>query len=159
MLSSLFPQLCKLAPRQAAAARCIVPLLQVRPNSIVCTQDSSQIPLGVAGVSSHGRVRSKHGVITWGCRSDLGYRCTWVGGRYQLVHRLVARVFLGSPPSQCQRFVNHKDRNKSNNHISNLEYVTQSENILHSYRTNPDRKTSAEATSKPILGRHVGKGS
>ena len=48
-------------------------------------------------------------------------------------HRLVAEYFLGElPKGLC---VNHKDGYKFNNDISNLEYVTISENIKHSYRT------------------------
>ena len=41
------------------------------------------------------------------------------------VHRLVAREFIG----ESSLHVNHKDFNKKNNHVSNLEYVTQHENM------------------------------
>lgn len=47
------------------------------------------------------------------------------------VHQLVLMAFVGSPPSGME--CHHKDHNKLNNHISNLEYVTHSENILRSY--------------------------
>lgn len=45
------------------------------------------------------------------------------------VHRLVAETFLGIPDDKCE--VNHKDGNKLNNNLSNLEWVTQHENLLH----------------------------
>jgi hypothetical protein len=52
------------------------------------------------------------------------------GIRRQLyVHRLVAEAFIPNPINKpC---VNHKDKNKLNNHVSNLEWVTHSENEIH----------------------------
>lgn len=54
------------------------------------------------------------------------------GSRY-LVHRVVAAAFLGACPPG--REVNHKDHDYTNNAASNLEYVTRSENMLHSHRS------------------------
>lgn len=48
------------------------------------------------------------------------------------VHRLVAEEFLDTWNPNLQ--VNHKDGNKQNNCVSNIEMVTPSENLIHSYR-------------------------
>ena len=47
------------------------------------------------------------------------------------VHRLIAKTFLDPQDGEV---VNHKDCNKRNNHLSNLELVTPKENIRHAWR-------------------------
>jgi hypothetical protein len=59
-----------------------------------------------------------------------GYCATKLG----TVHRMVAQAFLPNFTEAC--VVNHKDGNKSNNNVSNLECITQSLNVLHGYATN-----------------------
>lgn len=71
----------------------------------------------------------------------------WVDGKYKTVkvHRLVAKSFLGAKPGMQ---VNHKDGNKLNNHINNLEYVTPSENLKHAYDMGLRKKGDEVANAK-----------
>lgn len=50
------------------------------------------------------------------------------------VHRLVAKVFIPNPDNLPQ--VNHKDLDKSNNNLSNLEWVSIKENLNHARKNN-----------------------
>jgi len=47
------------------------------------------------------------------------------------VHVLVAKQFIGPRPERMT--INHKDGNKTNYAVENLEYITLSENIRHAY--------------------------
>ena len=49
------------------------------------------------------------------------------------VHRLVAQAWLPPDPNPKRNSVNHIDGKKENCHVSNLEWVTRSENSKHAY--------------------------
>ena len=58
-----------------------------------------------------------------------GYLRVSIGGKLQFVHRLVAELYIPNPDNKMQ--VNHKDGNKLNNSVDNLEWVTNQENRNH----------------------------
>jgi hypothetical protein len=58
---------------------------------------------------------------------DLQGRC-----KKKYVHRLVASAFIPNPENK--KVVNHKDCNVKNNNVDNLEWMTQSENILYAVK-------------------------
>lgn len=63
------------------------------------------------------------------------------------VHRIIAKAFIPNPENKPE--INHKDGNKLNNSIENLEWVTESENTLHAFRLGL-RKTTDGGTSKSV---------
>lgn len=65
------------------------------------------------------------------------------------VHRLVALNYIGNPNNLPM--VNHKDSNKTNNNVNNLEWVTAKENTRHSIENNTfSFQTSCKSINKTI---------
>ena len=81
-------------------------------------------------VSNTGKVKSmiKNKVLSPFINNSGYYRVHLRGGRKFSIHRLVCMAFIGDP---CGFHVNHKDRDKLNNNIENLEYVTMKKNSLY----------------------------
>ena len=84
-----------------------------------------------------------------------------------LVHRLVALACLEGDSTLT---INHKDECKTNNHVSNLEYLTKGDNVRAWIKNNPERKAeivresikkargaSLKAQSQQVLDTQTGK--
>lgn len=70
--------------------------------------------------------------------------------KHIFIHRLVLAYHKNeSVPDGMQ--INHKDGDKSNNDISNLETVTGAENMLHSYRTGLRQKRACSGCIAPVV--------
>ena len=99
-------------------------------------------------ISSLGKIRNLKGKVLKTYIQNSGYE--QIKLNYQGLHihksilRLVAEAFITNPLNKL--YVNHIDGNKLNNTIDNLEWCTNSENILHA------RKTGLNPYNKPTLG-------
>lgn len=62
------------------------------------------------------------------------------------VHRIVALTYLGD----SDLVVNHKDGNKLNNHFSNLEWVSQSDNRKHAFRHKLCRRPNSKLKDETV---------
>jgi len=57
------------------------------------------------------------------------------GRKTRYIHQLVMQAWVGLPPSR-QHEINHKDGNPRNNCLTNLEYISHAQNLLHGYAQN-----------------------
>ena len=126
------------------------------PRSWVCCLPPVRWIASSWEVSSCGRVRSATGIVSYGTLTRSGYRSVKIGRFHYLVHRLVAATFLDPPSSSSKWQVNHLDSNRGNNHMQNLQYVTASENALHSWKVKESRRSNAEKLGKAMLWRACG---
>jgi hypothetical protein len=104
-------------------------------------------------VSSFGRVRNARSLYMLACSVNKTTRYPGVSLYRQAperprtfkVHRLVATAFIPNPDNLAQ--VNHMDCDRTNNHASNLEWVSHKRNIEHGIQSG--RSTAATNPRKP----------
>ena len=92
--------------------------------------------------SPRGNIYNRHGDLMVGAVDHCGYRCVILNRKNHNVHRVIAKTFIENPNNlPC---VNHKDGNKLNNKVDNLEWCTHSENVKHAYCNGLERKICGE---------------
>lgn len=100
---------------------------------------------GVYQISSFGRLKSfkslPEGRILSNKNSKGGYLSVILnprqeGQKSEKIHRLVAKAFIPNPENKPQ--VNHKNMDKQDNRVENLEWATLNENMKHAAINNPD---------------------
>lgn len=95
--------------------------------------------------SDQGRIRGPMGKVLRPGRCR-GYLIVNIHGAGTIaVHLLIARTFLKNTNEQ----VNHKDGDKHNNALTNLEWVTRSENQQHAVRN------GLKSDAKPVVGINI----
>lgn len=98
---------------------------------------------GIYQVSNFGRIRSRYSKsgkkliseyhILKPVEQKTGYLRVTIGRKNKNIHRLVAETFLNNFNNLPQ--VNHKNGNKKDNSLSNLEWVNNKQNAEHALRT------------------------
>lgn len=110
-------------------------------------------------ISDEGEVRNKNtGRILSGSVNNGGYRTVHINRNESpdFVHRLVAETFIQNPEPDIRKDVNHKDGDKMNNNVSNLEWVTRSKNVKHAYEHGLNRPSGGGHNKRSILVEETG---
>lgn len=104
-------------------------------------------------VNSAGEVRNANtGRILTGSINNRGYRTVHID-HYQkpeFIHRLVAETFIPNDDPVYKKDVNHIDGNKTNNNVSNLEWVSRSDNVRHAYELGLNRPSGGGHNKRSI---------
>lgn len=118
---------------------------------IVCHKDNNKLDNQVSNLewktakeneahkALNGITRKEHVTkLIWKCHTDTKYCRVCINEKLYRMHTLVAKAFL--PNFYNKPHVNHKDGNRRNNRLYNLEWCTRSENMQHAYDTGLNKR-------------------
>lgn len=110
---------------------------------------------GLYQISTTGKIRNhKHHILAQTLNSTSNYYrvhlCKNGKAKWHSIHKLVAETFIPNPDNLPE--VNHKDENKLNNNVSNLEWTTHRDNANYGTRIKRIRSklTNHLELSKPV---------
>jgi hypothetical protein len=126
-------------------------------------------------ISNHGRVKSIDRVIIRRdgiprtCKGKIIKQAVNPNGYYQVglsehhksttlyPHKLVAEYFLEKPDDfhEVKYCVNHKDGDKLNNFVDNLEWATYRENSNHSYNVLKQKRPTSDGKAIPVCIEYI----
>lgn len=92
---------------------------------------------------------------TKGCKDGRGYYRVGINYKDISVHRLVAETFIENISNK--RFVDHIDRDKSNNDVTNLRWVTAQENLNNRSCTNKIGERKCDMTPQEYSNMYLRK--
>lgn len=111
-------------------------------------------------ISNFGRIRKGNRILKY--KDNHGYDRVGLTDvnherKFFQVHRLVAFMFLDYPNNIKNPQINHKDENKKNNSVDNLEWVSAKENCNYGTRNKRMGKKlqGRKDQSKPVIGINV----
>ena len=111
-----------------------------------------RMAVGAYEISNLGNCR-RNGKVIKGSIQNRGYRqltaCIEGKVSYFLFHVLVAKCFIGERPEGLE--IDHIDRNRLNNIVENLRYVSRSENMRNTSRYRADITEEDRVLRKRII--------
>lgn len=110
---------------------------------------------GFIEVSNHGNIRKPSKInadeyaYNFTTIDRYGYKRFTSLRKSIYMHHAVAYLFIGERPKGL--VIDHIDRNKQNNHISNLRYCTQRDNVINSSLYRTDLKLDDKALRRHLI--------
>jgi len=106
-------------------------------------------------ISNLGNIKNPSGKVKNKFSISGGYHDLKIikNGQHHKIHRLVALHFIKNPNNKP--YVNHKNGNKLDNRVENLEWVTNQENVIHGYENGLNTEGLTEVIQYDKEGKNI----